>query len=56
MFEFQPSATALLAQWLTNYGLALGAGLIVGSIATASFFVVKVIKLMGQVPNLAGRG
>lgn len=45
MFEFQPSATALLAQWLTNYSLAFGAGIIVGSIATAGFFVVKMMHL-----------
>lgn len=45
MFEFEPSAMALLAQWLTNYGLAFGAGLVVGTVATASVVVAKIMRL-----------
>lgn len=45
MLEFEPSAMALLAQWLTTHGVVFGAGLFVGVITTASVFVTKLVRL-----------
>ncbi|MDP1904191.1 MAG: hypothetical protein Q8M09_08105 [Pseudomonadota bacterium] len=45
MNELDPSAMAVLAQWLLNNGLVFGAGVLVGSLVSLAVVAAKLFRL-----------
>ena len=46
MFEFEPTT---VAQWFQQHGIALGLGVLLGSIGTAAIVARKLIQLRREV-------
>lgn len=43
--DFEPTGMALVTQWFLQHGVAIGLGLLIGSIGTAVTFYRKLIQL-----------